>query len=70
MVSHVSRSPFCGQNTQDPNCVIEMTAAYAPTDQTNGLAAVGETIVYSVLSTNNGNVDVKGVTVLDTVGGL
>lgn len=47
-----------------------MTAAYTPADEANGLAAVGETIVYRVQSTNNGNVDVDGVTMLDTVGGL
>lgn len=47
-----------------------MTAAYTPADQTNGLAAVGETIVFGVQSTNDGNVDVGGVTMLDTAGGL
>lgn len=45
-----------------------MTAAYTPADETSGLAAVGETIVYGIQSTNNGNVDVEGVTMVDTVG--
>lgn len=47
-----------------------MTAEHTPADETNGLAAVGENIVYGVQSTNNGNVDVEGVAMLDTVGGL
>lgn len=53
---------------QDPRCEILMTAEHIPADEENGLAAVGENIVYDVRSTNVGNVDVSKVTMVDSVG--
>lgn len=57
-------------NSQDPGYAIEMTAEHVPADQTEGLAAVGESILFGVQSTNTGNVDVERVTMLDTAGRL
>lgn len=56
------------KNHQDPRCEIVMKAEHIPADQTDGWAAVGETIVFDVQSTNNGNVDIAQVTILDSVG--
>ena len=39
-----------------------MTAEHISSDQEGGLAAVGESILYDVQSTNTGNVDVAQVT--------
>lgn len=46
-----------------------MKAAYIPANQADGFAAIGETISYEVKSTNDGNVDVTGVTITDSLGG-
>ncbi|CAM9230892.1 unnamed protein product [Scytosiphon promiscuus] len=54
--------------TTNPDCVVEITTEHTPADQTDGLAAVGESIVYGVESTNTGNVDVAWATIADTVG--
>lgn len=56
------------ETPQDPRCEIVMKAERIPADRTGGLAAVGEIIAYDVTSTNNGNVDIARVTMLDTVG--
>lgn len=60
--------PLTNVNLQDARCEIVVKAEHIPADQTGSLAAVGETIVYNITSTNNGNVDIARVTMLDTVG--
>lgn len=60
--------PTLTKNPQDPKCEIIMKADYIPADQIDGLAAVGETIVYDIESTNTGNVEITQVTMLDSVG--
>ncbi|CAM9249880.1 unnamed protein product, partial [Hapterophycus canaliculatus] len=55
--------------TPDPDCFIDIATEHIPADQKDGLAAVGETIVYDVESTNTGNVDVAWVTMVNTVQG-
>lgn len=49
-------------NLQAPGFVVINDAHHTPSDQVNNYAAVGETVEYNIVSTNNGNVDISGAT--------
>lgn len=42
-----------------------MKASHSPEDGVNGIAAVGDVILYNIATENTGNVDMTGTTVTD-----